>query len=68
MEKNNCHYEEDIYYENKINEIKNNEIKKNEIKKNDIKKNDNENYIKTIIDKININNQIKLYEEFMYSF
>ena len=63
MEKNNCHYEEDIYYENK-----NNDIKNNEIKKNDIKKNDNENYIKTIIDKININNQIKLYEEFMYSF
>ena len=62
MEKNNCHYEEDIYYENK-----NNEIKKNDIKKNDIKINDNEKYIKTIIDKININ-QIKLYEEFMYSF
>jgi hypothetical protein len=58
MEKNNCHYEEDIYYQNKIND-------------NEIKINDNEKvnqYIKTIIDKININNQIKLYEEFMYSF
>jgi hypothetical protein len=65
MEKNNCHYEENIYYENKIND---NEIKIND---NEIKINDNEKvnqYIKTIIDKININNQIKLYEEFMYSF
>ncbi len=59
MEKNNCHYEEDIYYENKNNK---------ENKNNDIKNNDNEKYIKTIIDKININNKIKLYEEFMYSF
>jgi hypothetical protein len=48
MERNNCHYEEDMYYQ---------------YEKTDQKPNEKKGYIESLIKKINTNPEIKLYEE-----
>jgi hypothetical protein len=59
---NNTIYEE-LYIETNITQNEKINVK-NENEKKQIK----ENYIQYLIAKMNVNNQIKLYEEFMYSF
>jgi hypothetical protein len=67
---NICHYEEDIYCEKDKSDISDKSDKSDISDKSEIsvKKYVENNYVQSIIDKININNQTKLYEEFMYSF